>query len=232
MPDHQAKSRSVAGPWLRRYRSSSSAMPSSRSSSRDSGIHSSKATTSCCLPGSGPWTSQPRWQSIPSRWIPRWPAVGCPAAWKAWNSSSRVAAPPPETSRSAASRAAWTSSEVMPSSRWRPAMPRIMRPDVRSSIQRRSSGASRCSVPRIGQERTISARSSAERTSSMAEPGTRWPTAHRAAWRSCACIAVIHRTASGTVPRPGPTSPCEASRSRPMMPRLSRGRAAPAMDPW
>ena len=112
MPDHQEKSRSVAGPWLRRYRSSHSAMPSARSRVRDPVIQSSKATTSCWLPASGPCTSQPRWHRIPSRWMPRWPAVDWPARSKAWNSSARLAAAPPETSCSAVSAATSTSAAV------------------------------------------------------------------------------------------------------------------------
>ncbi len=44
--------------------------------------------------------------------MPRWPAVDWPARSKAWNSSARLAAAPPETSCSAVSAAASTSAGV------------------------------------------------------------------------------------------------------------------------
>ncbi len=122
---------------------------------------------------------------------------GLPARSKASNSSARLAAPA-ETSRNAVDAAASTSAALISSSRWRRARPWISRSEVMASIHFKSSGASTCKVPRIGHERTISARSSAPRTSAAREPGTRWPTAQRTACRSWACIAVMPRTASGT----------------------------------
>ncbi len=208
-----------------------SAIPSWRSRLRDSGIHSSKATSCCWLPTSGPWTSQAWRHSVPRMWIPRWPVVGCPAASNTSNSSARLRERPPSTRSNAASRHFSMSAQVMSSSRCRPAMLRVSRSAVRSSIQRRSSGATRWSVPRIGHERTTAPLCSAARTSASPAPGTRQPMAHSASCRFWACEAVIQRTASGTEPSPGPSSPWDASRSLPTSFRLTRCWEVPAMAP-
>lgn len=68
-----------------------------------------------------------------------------------------------------------------------------------SSIHPRSSGAVRCSVPRMGHERTISPEASAASTAASVEPGHRRPTDHRAPLRSWACIASIQRTTSAAL---------------------------------
>ena len=67
---------------------------------------------------------------------------------------------------------------------------------VSSSIQPMSCAATRCSVPRIGQERMTEPSASAASTSARVVPGARSPTDHLAPARSCACIASIQRTTS------------------------------------
>jgi hypothetical protein len=70
---------------------------------------------------------------------------------------------------------------------------------MRSSIQRASAGGTRWTVPRIGQVRIASRRSSAALTSASVNPGRRTPRDQSALAMSWACIAPNHSTTPATV---------------------------------
>lgn len=95
------------------------------------------------------------------------------------------------------------------------AAPAIIPAAVTPSIQERSSAATKCSVPRIGQDLTTEPLSSASYTSLRLRDVVRSATDVTAPAKSCACIAVIHRTASVADPNPGPAIRWAISRSRP-----------------
>jgi hypothetical protein len=70
-------------------------------------------------------------------------------------------------------------------------------------------------VPRIGHDLTTEPLSSAACTSLRLRDFVRRATDVTAPAKSCACIAVIHRTASVAVANPGPAIRCATNRNNP-----------------
>ena len=206
----------MAGPCPRKNRSASSASASSRSSRRGSGIHSSSSTNCCSAPSRGPRHSVPVCDRYPSRCGPRWPATSMPPSAMTASSSLRPARRPPVIASTTTSRARSAIASVSPSPAQRADRPASSRPLSSSSIQGRSSATVRCSVPRIGHERTTVPASRADSTADFRRPGVLSATDTSAPGRSWAWTAVSRRTTSTTDRGRGPASRWATRRSRPI----------------
>jgi hypothetical protein len=174
------------------------ARASSRSGRYGSGTHSSSRTKVCSASMFGAIQRTARWLAYHNRWYPRWPAVPMPLSATTAMHWARVSRPPPASAAPSTSTARSATCSLSPRNARRFAAPANARLPIRSSIQCTSRGGTKCTVPRIGQVRTASRRSSAAVTSPSVNRGSRTPNDHSPLARSCACMAPIQVTTPAT----------------------------------
>ena len=238
-PDHQAMSETFAGPRPRRClttsRRSNSSVSASSAPSSAAGTHASNAVKVSAVPTGGPCTRTRSSHRKRSMWEPRLDDESIPTVAHSSRMPSLVnatAAPRGPTkgiafsatcsgSRSGsvvastkAAPARSTSSSVSPRAARRFSTPERARWEHRPVSHATSSAAMMWCVPRMGHVRISAPDSSAACTSEYFAPFVRMPTAHRAAFAFCACMASMWRTAdTGSAARSLAVSSCARHRA-------------------
>ena len=177
---HTAKSFSVAGPCPVKNRRASSAKAWSRGGSGAVGARSSRSMYVCWLPRRGPLQTSASSSADISRYGRRWFSGLMPASLKTAAASARVSWWPPRSAATSACEPRRSVASSSPSSRYRPALPALIRVAVAVSSRRMSAGSTKCQVGRNTCVRRMAPAENACSTASSPAPFVRIPTAHLA----------------------------------------------------